>query len=63
MSYSVSAATAAAVSASISTPVSAFVLAVDSNRNPPRTIEIDTSTWVRGSGWQRGISSDVFFAA
>src|SRR5262245_25081202 len=61
MSYSVRDATAAAVMASISTPVSAFVVAVDSIRAPLSIISIETSRCVSASGWQSGINSDVFF--
>ena len=51
----------AAIRASISTPVSAFVDAVDSMRAPDRLISIATSTCVNGRGWHSGINPDVCF--
>src|ERR1043165_4132472 len=58
-------ATDTAVSASISTPVWPFSLAVARTMRPARfsSETISTSTLVSASGWQRGISSCVFFAA
>ena len=49
--------------ASISTPVSAFVVAVDSIRAPLSIISMETSKCVSASGWHSGINSDVFFPA
>ena len=51
--------------ASISMPVSAFVLEEARMRNAWRSAmaSILTSAFVSGMGWQSGISSDVFFAA
>ena len=65
MSYTVSAATVTAVSASISTPVLSTVRTRASTpRVPlPRRASNVTSTFVRRSGWQSGISSEVRLAA
>src|SRR5205823_4999259 len=59
----VSPATAAAVSASISTPVWPTTRALVVTRTPPSMNSKSTLTLVSGSGWQRGIRSAVFFAA
>src|SRR5262249_25190661 len=56
MSMSVRPATAAAVSASISTPVWPVTRAAVSMRTPSSRTSNSTSTEVIGSGWQRGIS-------
>ena len=65
MSYTVSAATDTAVSASISTPVFAVVRTVAVISIAPRASSgsSETSMPVSGSGWQSGISSCVRFAA
>ena len=64
MSYSVSAATLAAVSASISTPVRAVARASARMVTVPaaRSGVSSTSTRSSGSGWQSGMSSEVRFA-
>src|SRR5881397_1870703 len=59
----VSAATAAAVSASISTPVCAVVSATARISTASPAISAVTSTFVNGNGWQSGINSLVRFAA
>ena len=61
----VNAATLTAVSASISTPVCAAILAdaVMTTRSRLFGIWKFTSQCVMGSGWQRGIKSPVCFAA
>ena len=65
MSNNVSPATATAVSASISTPVPAFVRTSDSILNPGSESSISIRAWmcVSGSGWQNGIKSAVRLAA
>ncbi len=63
MSYTVRAATAAAVSASISTPVCAVVADVAVMRTPRASTFAVTSTCVSISGWHIGISSQVRLAA
>ncbi len=62
MSYTVSAATDAAVMASISTPVWPVVAASARirSRPPARSGVIETCRSVSGNGWQSGISSLVF---
>src|SRR3954466_9712087 len=59
----VSAATEAATSASISTPVCAVVSADATISTSASPSPISTPTCVSGSGWQSGISSLVRFAA
>ena len=63
MSYTVKAATAAAVSASISTPVCPLVLTVETIRTPFVSTRTSTSAWDSINGWHKGISSEVFFEA
>src|SRR5436189_5791569 len=63
ISYNVRADTGTAVVASISTPVSAFVLAVASIRAPESSTSIEMSRWVSGRGFQGGINSEVFLGA
>src|SRR5271157_247366 len=64
MSQIVKRPTAAAVKASISTPVCAFVLTVTVTLTLVLlTMVVSTSTLVIGSGWQSGIKSLVLFAA
>src|SRR3954447_5063367 len=59
----VSAATEAAVMASISTPVRPSTDASASTSTPPSTTSARTSTWSSPSGWQSGISVPVCLAA
>src|SRR4051795_1903646 len=59
----VSAATEAAVMASISTPVRPSTDASASTCTPPSTTSARTSTWSSPSGWQSGISVPVCLAA
>src|SRR5438445_51885 len=63
MSYTVRAATLAATSASISTPVTAVVVTFEAMVTPFSHSRIRTSTCERGSGWHIGISSAVRLAA
>src|SRR5215472_4100957 len=63
MSTSVRPATAAAVRASISTPVCPVTRAVASIRTPSSATSRATSTELSGSGWHRGIRSGVRLAA
>ena len=63
MSYRVSAATPAAVSASISTPVAPFVSTVARIRTPSPTGSNSTLACVSASGWQSGMRSLVRLAA
>ncbi len=63
MSTSVNPATAAAVSASISTPVWPTTRTRASTLTPPSTKSKSTLTFDRGSGWQSGMRSGVRLAA
>src|SRR5207245_11136016 len=63
ISYNVRADTDTAVIASISTPVSAFVLAVASIRAPESITSIEMSRCVSARGLQTGINSEVYLAA
>jgi hypothetical protein len=63
MSYTVSAATATAVRASISTPVRAAVRTVASMSKPRGVGVRSTCTLDRGREWQSGISVAVCLAA
>src|SRR5712692_4419886 len=63
MSIKVRPATAAAVSASISTPVCPTTRTFASTRTAPGTNSKSSATLDSGSGWHRGISSEVRFAA
>src|SRR6266478_1360412 len=63
MSIRVSPATAAAVRASISTPVCPTTRARARTRTPPLTNSKSMSTLANGRGWQSGIRSEVRFAA
>src|ERR1035437_8600677 len=63
MSYSVSAATEAAVSASISTPVAPSVSTAARMRTPSPRGSKSTEACVNAIEWQRGMRSLVFFAA
>src|ERR1700694_284320 len=63
MSMTVRPATAAAVRASISTPVRPVTRAVARIRPPSSTSSKSTATLVIGSGWQSGMSSAVRLAA
>src|SRR5687767_3163060 len=59
----VNAATAAAVKASISTPVRSAVFTSETMRTPVSSSVRSTLMPVSASGWQRGINSEVFLAA
>src|SRR5579883_1751732 len=59
----VNAATEAAVSASISTPVGPVVAALLRIAMPLAVISVVTSMKLSGSGWHMGINSEVRFAA
>src|SRR2546425_11340401 len=63
ISYSVRADTDTAVMASISTPVSAFVLAVASIRAPESITSIEMYRCVSGRGLQSGINSEDLLVA
>ena len=63
MSYSVRAATLAAVSASISTPVTPRVRTVACTTTLSRCGSRSTVTLLNGNGWHRGTSSGVRLAA
>ena len=63
MSYTVRAATLAATSASISTPVAAVVVTFEAMATPFSHSSARTSMCVSGRGWHMGISSAVRLAA
>ena len=63
ISYTVSAATLAAVSASISTPVSPWQRTSLRMCRAASSISNEMSTFVSSNGWHIGISSLFFFAA